>query len=303
MTNYSFLTVDVPGAASTSAMGINDRGQVVGSYMDPAGRTHGFVETGGHFTTIDVPGAGNTEITAINNLGQFVGDFTDASGSHGFLDSFGHISTIDMPGADGTYLGGINDLGQIVGGADMPGGSIREVAFLDSGGSFSTLHVPGYQNTAAAPPIGGTYMWASGINDGGQITVDVHNAPGSFSGAAYIDSNGTFSKIAPPDANGPPSVGGINDSGVTAGGYAITPPAGTLAVPQVGYADSNGTFTPLAPFGSNAAQAAGIDDLGRVVGNYTDSLGHTHGFLATPESPPLTVASVLGGVLPGFLRG
>jgi probable HAF family extracellular repeat protein len=43
--SYSFTSVDYPGAATTNALGVNHRGDVVGSYMDSAGKTHGFLLT------------------------------------------------------------------------------------------------------------------------------------------------------------------------------------------------------------------------------------------------------------------
>ncbi len=50
-----FTTIDVPGSNYTSAMGINDAGQIVGVFFDSTG-DHGFLDTGGVFTTINVPG-------------------------------------------------------------------------------------------------------------------------------------------------------------------------------------------------------------------------------------------------------
>ena len=51
-----FTRIDVPGATLTVAHGVNDRGQVVGVYLDAGGRGHGFLWEKGRFTTIDVPG-------------------------------------------------------------------------------------------------------------------------------------------------------------------------------------------------------------------------------------------------------
>jgi probable HAF family extracellular repeat protein len=51
---YSFTTIDVPGALSTSPSGINDSGQIVGGFWDGL-KGHGFLYRGGSFTTIDVP--------------------------------------------------------------------------------------------------------------------------------------------------------------------------------------------------------------------------------------------------------
>ena len=70
----SFTTIDVPGSFSTLANGINDAGQVVGTYTNSAG-TFGFLESGGSYTTIDVPGATRTEANGINDAGQVVGTY------------------------------------------------------------------------------------------------------------------------------------------------------------------------------------------------------------------------------------
>jgi len=40
-----FATIDVPGAMSTSALAMNARGQIVGSFTDAGGTVHGFVAT------------------------------------------------------------------------------------------------------------------------------------------------------------------------------------------------------------------------------------------------------------------
>jgi probable HAF family extracellular repeat protein len=41
--SYQFESIDFPGAATTNAFGINRRGDVVGSYVDSAGKTHAFL--------------------------------------------------------------------------------------------------------------------------------------------------------------------------------------------------------------------------------------------------------------------
>ena len=72
-----FTRIDVPGAAQTQAIGINDRGQVVGEYLDADGMVHGFLWDKGRFTTIDVPGATGASSTDINDRGQIVGVYGD----------------------------------------------------------------------------------------------------------------------------------------------------------------------------------------------------------------------------------
>jgi probable HAF family extracellular repeat protein len=66
---YSFTTIDVPGALQSRATGINDSGQIVGSFQGTGG-VHGFLATGGSFTTFDVLGAGSTFANGINDSGR-----------------------------------------------------------------------------------------------------------------------------------------------------------------------------------------------------------------------------------------
>jgi len=81
---YSFQIIDVPGAGSTYASGINGAGQIVGEYDG-----HGFLYSGGSFTTLDVPGADSTAARGINGAGQIVGGWSiyvdDGEAPHGFL--------------------------------------------------------------------------------------------------------------------------------------------------------------------------------------------------------------------------
>src|SRR5215831_9467054 len=127
----------------TTPTGINNAGQIVGTYFDSAHTTHSFLydPSTGSDTTIDDPlGAGGTQATGINNAGQIVGYFTDVNGGvHGFIDSGGVFTTVDEPSATGfTRILGINDLGQIVG------------TYVDASGTH------GFVGTLVPPPPPGT---------------------------------------------------------------------------------------------------------------------------------------------------
>ena len=52
-----FSSIAFPLATSTTAFGINDAGDIAGSYTDAAGNQHGFALAGGAFTSVDVAGA------------------------------------------------------------------------------------------------------------------------------------------------------------------------------------------------------------------------------------------------------
>jgi probable HAF family extracellular repeat protein len=94
----SFTTIDVPGAFTTEARGINTAGQIVGFFLEGLfGPEHGFLfisrrddgehdkhASDGSFTQIDVPGVpGNTAALDINNVAKIVGGFGDSSGNSG----------------------------------------------------------------------------------------------------------------------------------------------------------------------------------------------------------------------------
>jgi probable HAF family extracellular repeat protein len=71
-------TLSFPGATITEALGLNNLGQVVGSYTDAMGNVHGFIYSNGVFTALNVPGAPDTIVNGINNFGAIVG-FTQQS--------------------------------------------------------------------------------------------------------------------------------------------------------------------------------------------------------------------------------
>jgi len=141
----------------TLPSGINDSGQIVGTFGNLDSPGHGFLYTGGSFTTIDVPGASSTAAFGINNSGQIVGNFFDGSTNHrrGFVDTAGSFTFFDVPGAMITYPYGINESGQIVG---TFFDSLGQHGFVDTAGSFTTINFPGATRTDA-----------QGINNSGQI--------------------------------------------------------------------------------------------------------------------------------------
>jgi probable HAF family extracellular repeat protein len=110
----------------TDAVDVNNRGQVVGFYIDANNVEHSFLLSGGQFTTIDPPGAANIpgpsftnvdQASHINDHGQIVGGYTDANDvTHGYLLRGGKYTTLNDPNAGTlTFATGINNSGQIVG--------------------------------------------------------------------------------------------------------------------------------------------------------------------------------------------
>src|ERR1700756_234005 len=130
MSYYTTINDPAAGPGSTILSGINDVGQIVGSYGQ-----HGFLYSGGTFTPIDDPAGVVTGPSKLNDSGQIVGTYYDAGNvAHGFLYSGGIWTTLDDPAAapGTTTPTGINDSGQIVGMyADSAG---HQHGFIYSGG-------------------------------------------------------------------------------------------------------------------------------------------------------------------------
>ena len=82
--DYTALDVPFVGASNTIALGINNRGRIVGTYQTSTG-IHGFTHYNGSYSTIAVPGALDTTPTGINRSGQVVGFYHDGVGTHGFI--------------------------------------------------------------------------------------------------------------------------------------------------------------------------------------------------------------------------
>ena len=264
---YTFTTIDVPGALNTFASGINNAGEIVGSFEDHPSGSMGFLYTNGVVTTTNVPGAVGTSASAISNSGIIAGSFTDIQPPtiqpQLFVDTNGVFNQIIYPGANMIGPRGINNAGEIVG--TVGGGSFGALSFVYISGIFATFHFPGMQDQSIA---------VEGINDSGEIVGF------SFEGG-FVDNNGAFTTFNPADSSLTEAFA-ISDSGLIAGNY-----FDSATLQRHGFLYENGVFMniddPVAAPGST--ELRGINDAGQIVGFYADSSGE-HGFLATPIPEP-----------------
>lgn len=121
--------VGVPGANTTTARDINNRGDMVGVLqINFVG--HGYLLSGDRLTLIDGPDSdGTTRISGptvfgLNEKREVVGcyDARDASfARRGFVFRKGTYEVVHVPGAQATCTTAINNLGQIVGGYFVAG--------------------------------------------------------------------------------------------------------------------------------------------------------------------------------------
>jgi len=132
--NGVFTTIDpFPNpTVGPVAFGINDKGQIVGTYQDADSHRHGFLLSKGNYTILDVPGAGNSTVAeGINNAGQIVGLYFGTDGTnHGFVLIDDVYTTVDLPGSTSTAIFSINAKGEIAG------------RFSDAGGFHGFIGTP-----------------------------------------------------------------------------------------------------------------------------------------------------------------
>src|SRR5262245_26162178 len=146
-------TFDYRGAGNnTLPQKINERGDVVGVFVDSSGATRGFVRfSDGSFSAPIVDPndiVGFTEGRGINNRRTVVGDYATSDGNlHGFLLSGGTFTGFDVPGASFTAVLSINNPGDIAG--TFVDGSGLQRAFVRVGGTLTLFSVPGAPNTLA----------------------------------------------------------------------------------------------------------------------------------------------------------
>ena len=170
-------TFDYPGTGNlTLPQKINERGDIVGEFIDSTAVTRGFVrfKDGSFSAPIVDPNdtVGFTEGRGINNSGTVAGDYVISDGTlHSFFLSGGTFTEYDVPGAVQTNLLSINDPGDFTGGFDPDGSGIFQ-AFVSVGGTLTTFSVPAalgtfaYEITNSKQLTVGYYIDSSGILHG-----------------------------------------------------------------------------------------------------------------------------------------
>jgi hypothetical protein len=280
---YTYVTVDPPGTSAfpgAQATSINAAGEIVGSYSDSSGISHGFLYRKGTFTTIDFPGGINAAALSINDRRDIVGSYTTSDGrGHGFLYRDDTYTTIDPPGSISTPIGNcgncsgqyINASGRIIG--TYTDGSFVDHFFLYDRGTYATIDPPG----AEANPREDLGR-VSSINARGQIVGEYVQGSSSSSTIVvhgFLYDRGTYTFIDVSSyKNFPVS---INNSGQIAGYATFTSPTTTRIH---GFIYDRGTYTLIDPPANlGDTFTASINERGQVAGSYDGLDGNSHGFL------------------------
>jgi len=258
-----YSTIAPPGARSSTAFGINARGDVVGTFVDQSLVQHGFLLSKGDFTVIDFPGARSTIARGISPDGEIVGSYSlpgdsPVLGSRGFLlTKKGEFGNVHYPGhtwevpqrilPDGTILGCYHDYDQME--------SMRGVVIGRDGAS--EIDAFGSMNNGATPDL--------------QLMVGFWFNMMDNQTQGYMIENGVFTSFMVPGSNGT-QAWDVNPDGAIVGQYSV----GTTVR---GFVKTGETYTTIHYPGSTVTRAFGINARGDIVGNYVLG-GVTRAYLA-----------------------
>ncbi len=274
------MTFDYPGTGNlTLPQKINERGDVVGEFIDSSGVTRGFVRySDGSFSDpiVDPNDTvfGFTEGRGINNSRAVAGDYGFSDGTlHSFFLSGGTFTEYDVPGAVQTNLLSINDSGRFTGGFDPDGSGIFQ-GFVGHNGTFTSFSVPAAIST-----------FAYETNNSKQLVVGYYIDSSAILHGYYRDDSGALHFPIDPSGSAATVLFGLNDKDWVVGRYADgSGTHGLFFVPP------NNFFTFDYP-GSTFTSLNGINDKGVICGRYADAAGVSHGFLARVKGTPPTRAA------------
>ena len=268
---FTYTSLDFPGGTLTTSRGINNHGEIVGSYRTIPPR-HALLISHGQYIPIapsTILGTALSEAFKTNDRGDVVGTYVDDAGlSHGFfLSKNSTVTTLDFPGADDTYARGINESGSVVGQWDLldaNGNALIVHGFLWKAGTFTQFDYPG---------AGDTYLF--GINSRGDLVGGWDPAITSPLEHGFVCSNQQCSSFDVPVAGASATQAeDINARGQISGGYADANGA------VHGFLKTEDGFAFLDVPGAVLTNAWGINAAGQIVGNYDNTDGSVHGFLA-----------------------
>ena len=268
-------TFDYPGTGnSTLPQKINEKGDIVGVFLDSTLVSRGFVlfKNGSFSAPIVDPNdtVGFTEGRGINNSGTVAGDYLSSDGnSHGFFLSGGIFTDYDVPGAPSTAVLGINEPGDFAGAFDPDGSGIL-LAFVSVGGAITSFSVPAAISTLAYE-----------ITNSKQLTVGYYIDSSGILHGYYRDSAGTLHFPIDPSGSVGTVLFGVNNRNWVVGRYADSSGAthGLFFVPP-------STFITFDFPGSTFTSLNGISSQGNICGRYVDASGIAHGFLARAKGTP-----------------
>jgi probable HAF family extracellular repeat protein len=303
-----YTVVEIPslGGSYIEPRAINNLGHVTGfSDFDASGASRAFSYSDGRTTDLGTLGGRESYANAINASGDIVGTSETAAGyEHAFVYRGGAMQDLGTLGGFSSSGSGIDDWGRVVGTSEDQDGFNR--AFVYDQGRMTAFSID--SEYSAAEAISSEYYMVAGQYRAtateihayvlGYLFLDLGTLGGDQAYVRAINSSGDVVGMSTPSAGGftgflyrdhamKPLVTGysepndINDAGVVVG-YAHFGADGHAFVwdPAGGMRDLNQLIDPS--LGWTLQVAAGINDLGQIVGHGYRSGGAHVAVLLTP---------------------
>jgi uncharacterized membrane protein len=296
---YVYQELLPPGSSSSSAVGINNNGEVIGNSSSKA-----FLYRLGTYTIILPLGWSSSSAIDINNNGDVLG-----SGSGGYFiyrDGAYTLLSIKPSGWYTASVNGINDNGDLAGYGETDTIYKFTNGFIYSGGNYTIIQAGTYTrvykinnngavigwacNGTACQYARGGYLYSGGIYIGLPLDSSANDVNDSdqvvgkyYSSSGFLYSGGTYTNILPSGWSSANATG-INNNGAIVG-------YGTLSSVMKGFLASGGTSHPtstttiIMPPSWLSSSAKDINDSDIIIGNGTDSTGTSKAFIAYPEAP------------------
>ncbi|HEY7389770.1 MAG TPA: PEP-CTERM sorting domain-containing protein [Bryobacteraceae bacterium] len=219
-----FVNENFPGSAQTQVTGLNNIGTTVGFFSDTNNgpgldNNFGWVNVGGVFTEANNPNASpvaglfTDQLLGVNNSDIAAGFYVADDGTtHGYTYNIGtktFSGPIDDPnGVGATTVAAINNSGELAGFFTNSLTGATE-GFLENGGTFTTINVPGFTTTVLL-----------GLNNIGQAVGFDMDAAGNMHGILCNTSTLFCAQIDDPNGVNTTTFNGLNDKGQIVGFYA-----------------------------------------------------------------------------------
>ena len=257
-----YITIAPEGARTSTAFGINPRGDIVGTFIAQDFVTRGFLLRKGEFTVIDVDGAAGTTARGISPSGEIVGAYwlpgDPTVAFRGFLRTKkGDSVNVRFPGhsweiaqrilPNGTILGCRHDTDQMA--------TMRGITIGRHGPS--EIEAFGSMHNGATPDL--------------RVIVGLWFNMMDNQQEGYTIEDGVFTPFMVPGSN-LTNAWDVNPDGVIVGVYRV----GTILR---GFVRTGDSYTTIHYPGSAVTRTFGINARGDVVGNYVLN-GTTYAYLA-----------------------